>query len=186
MNIPPMSPLATPRLLLRGCASEDADAVFAAEAESIEELRPWFWWCHPAHSRERSAAWAASREEAWRRGEEFAFLIFEIKSDMLIGCVWLNEIDIAAGRGSLGYWLRTGYAGHGFASEASRAVVDWAFNVGFTRIEIVAAVENKRSQRMVEGLGARAEGVATGRLRVGDKVQDACVYTLVRPLALER
>lgn len=176
--------LETSRLRLRVCGRQDANSVFAAEADSIEELRRWFWWCHPAHSRERSAAWADSREDAWSRGEEFAFLIFERDSPRLTGCIWLNEINLAALSANLGYWLRTGCGGQGFAAEAAGAVVNWAFRAGFERIEIVTAVGNLRSQRLCERLGARAEGLAPGRLRVGSDVQDARVYTLLRPVTM--
>ena len=51
--------------------------------------------------------------------------------------------------------------------------------LGLGRIEILAAVGNLRSQGVAERLGALREGVLRRRLRVGDDVQDAVVFSLV-------
>src|SRR5439155_16326220 len=90
MTIPPSRSLETPRLLLRVCQPGDTDAVFAAETESSEQLRQWFWWMHPEHTREHCAAWAASRVDAWLQGKEFSFLVITKSDQRIVGCTWLN------------------------------------------------------------------------------------------------
>ncbi len=98
----------------------------------------------------------------------------------ILGCVWLNAIDRANARASLGYWLRSSCAGQGIASEAARAVVRWAFEtVGMRRIEVVVASENLRSRLLAERIGAQFEGVARRRLHVNGVSQDACIYSLL-------
>src|SRR5690349_10604943 len=144
MKIPLLRSLETERLLLRVCQPEDTDAVFAAERESAGELRKWFWWMHPEHSREHCAAWAESRVNQWLQGEEFSFLIVPKDDDSISGCIWLNGLDRISLRASLGYWLRAGCEGKGLATEAARKVVRWGFDeLGLQRVEIVVAVENK-------------------------------------------
>ena len=180
MTIPPIRDLDTPRLLLRVCRLEDSEAVFAAERDSIAELRRWFWWVHPEHKREHCVAWAKSRPEAWSKGEEFSFLVTDKTDGRIVGCIWLNAVDRIALRASLGYWLRTGCEGHGLATEAAQAVVRWAFQeLDFQRIELVLAVENQRSRQLAERIGARFEGVARCRLRVNQLSQDARIYSLL-------
>jgi RimJ/RimL family protein N-acetyltransferase len=180
MKTPLLRALETPRLSLRVCRPEDTDAVFVAEEESAEELRKWFWWMHPEHDREHCAAWAKSREERWLEGEEFSFLIIEKANDQIAGCIWLNAIDRISLRASLGYWLRTGRKGKGFATESAVQVCKWGFEeLGLQRIEIVIALENKPSCQLAERIGARFEGVARNRLRLGGLSQDARVYSLL-------
>jgi RimJ/RimL family protein N-acetyltransferase len=155
-------------------------AVFAAEQESLDQLRPWFWWCHPTHEFSRCARWASTRTDAWERGVEYAFLSFDRRNGQLVGCTWLNAIDLQSRRGSLGYWVRSSRTREGLALEAMRAVTRFGFDeLHLGRIEIVAAVSNRASQRVAEKLGARLEGTARRRLVVNDESLDACIYSML-------
>jgi dolichol-phosphate mannosyltransferase len=168
-------------VVLRTVSPEDREAVWEAEVASLEELKPWFWWCHPEHTRERSAGWVASRDDAWRKGQEYSLLVRATDSDRVLGCVFLNAIDKISLRGSLGYWIRPDAGRKGVATEAAALIVKWAFEaLALERIEIVAAVANERSQKLAERLGARREGVARKRLRVGGVSTDAVIYALLR------
>lgn len=168
-------------VVLRTVAPEDREAVWEAEVAALETLRPWFWWCHPEHTPERSAGWVASRADAWRKGQEYSLLVRAPGSDRVLGCVFLNAIDRITLRGSLGYWIRPDCGRKGVATEAAQLIVRWAFeSLGLERIEIVCAVDNERSQRLAERLGARREGIARKRLRVGGVSADAVVYALLR------
>ncbi len=180
MIIPSLRTLETDRLYLRVCQPEDTDAVFAAEQESSDELRHWFWWMHPEHNRRHCATWAESRVASWRKGEEFSFLIVDKISKTIIGCTWFNGLDTISLRASLGYWLRSGCEGQGLASEAAREAVRWGFEeLGLQRVEIVLAVENEKSRRLAERIGAQFEGVARNRLRINQRSLDARVYSLL-------
>jgi ribosomal-protein-serine acetyltransferase len=179
-KIPSPEALESPNLLLRPCAAEDEEEVFAAEAESIADLRLWFWWCHPSHSRARSAGWVRSRPSAWAAGQEYSYLIFHKSAPKLAGCVWLNAIDTVARRASLGYWVRSGCGGRGIGPEASLMTAKWGFaRLSLLRIEIVIATSNGRSRRLAEKIGAQFEGIARNRLRVGEVTSDAWVYSLI-------
>ena len=47
------------------------------------------------------------------------------------------------------------------------------------RIEIVAAVGNRRSQRVAEKVGAAREGILRNRLKIGEVWHDAVMFSLV-------
>ena len=180
MSIPPLRTLETQRVRLRVCQVEDTDAVFAAEEESLAELQSWFWWMHPEHNRKRCAAWAESRVASWLKGEEFSFLIIDKGFNKIVGCTWLNSLDTISLRASLGYWVRSGSAGQGFASEAAREITRWAFEeLDLQRIEIVLGTQNVKSRRLAERIGAQFEGIARKRLRINQHNLDACVYSLL-------
>lgn len=53
----------------------------------------------------------------------------------------------------LGWALIPAHWGHGYATEAARAVRDWAFGLGVERLISVIAPANVRSQRVAERLG---------------------------------
>ena len=180
MNIPPLRTLETARLLLRVCQPDDADRVFEAEKQSLPELEKWFWWLHPRHDYAHCVAWAESRVPRWLKGEEFNFLVLNKTNHEMVGCVWLNAVDRVSLRASLGYWLRTGYEGQGFAAEAAREVIRWGFEeLGLQRVEILLATTNEKSRKLAERIGAQFEGIARRRLRLNQKSQDARVYSLL-------
>lgn len=69
---------------IRPLGPDDADALFAAACESINEVYPWLEWCHPDYSRDEAASWLALREELWPEGNEYAFTISPVSSLLLM------------------------------------------------------------------------------------------------------
>ena len=58
------------------------------------------------------------------------------------------------GEPELGYWIAAEHQGHGYATEAARAVLDRAFTqLGVEKVSANAAVDNVASQRVLEKLG---------------------------------
>ena len=65
----------------------------------------------------------------------------------------------------IGYWLGVPYWGHGYATEAARAVIDHAFeNLGLERLEAGARVSNPASRRVLEKCGFQWSGVTLLRI----------------------
>jgi RimJ/RimL family protein N-acetyltransferase len=66
----------------------------------------------------------------------------------------------------IGYWLGVPYWGHGYATEAARAVIDHAFeDLGLERLEAGARVSNPASRRVLEKCGFQWTGVTLLRIR---------------------
>ena len=75
----------------------------------------------------------------------------------MIGCADVDEIEGA--EGVIGYWLDEAAWGQGFASEAARAVVDFAFGqLGLTRLTTGHAADNPASGHVLEKLGFQPIG----------------------------
>ena len=84
--------------------------------------------------------------------EHDSFAVIERETGTVIGVVGLNAED--DGSFELHYWIRTDHAGRGLATEASRAVLDWARNArGATRFTLWAGRDNMASRRVAEKLG---------------------------------
>ena len=172
--------LTTGTLLIRPLRAADIDAVYEAVRESIDEVAPWLPWCHPDYSKEETSRFILSREEAWRSEEEFSFGVFDSATGLFLGGVGLNQIKRMYQMANLGYWVRTSRAGRGVASLAARRVARFGFDaLGLQRIEIVAALGNRASQRAAEKTGALREGILRKRLLVNGQPQDAVLYSLV-------
>ena len=71
-------------------------------------------------------SWIGRHENDRERGGEFAFAV-TAPFDGLVGSCGVNRIgDPAGATWELGYWFGMPYWGLGYASEAAKAVMDWA------------------------------------------------------------
>jgi RimJ/RimL family protein N-acetyltransferase len=179
-RLPPTVPSEPNPLHLRLFRVDDVEPMYRAVRESISELSRWLPWCHAGYSMEESAAWVASRETAWIKGEEYSFVVADPQSGRLLGGCGLNQFDHMRRRCNLGYWVRSSETGRGLATAATRLLARFGFEeLKLERIEIVAALGNKASQRVAEKSGALREGVARRRLRVHNVQHDAVCFSLI-------
>lgn len=102
-------------------------------------------------------------------------------ADNLLGGIGLHAPDVRNGKVELGYWIRASARGGGIAGRAARLVTDRAFgSLGFTRIELIIAVDNDASRRVAEKLGARYEGILHDRLKLRHGLVDAHLFALLK------
>ena len=106
---------------------------------------------HP-YGEQKAAEWLASA----RDGEEGVVFMIE-REGSLIGCTGYRAFD--AGHAELGYWIGRPYWGHGYASEAVRALIAHAFDADeFAYLKAGHFVDNPESERILHKLGFLAEG----------------------------
>ena len=85
--------------------------------------------------------------------------VWAIERKAEAGLIGMMGIDGAPGQESLGYWLGTPYWGQGYASEAARAIVNWAFaDAGLDRLHSGAFEGNDASLRIQQKLGFTVTG----------------------------
>src|SRR3954453_22102287 len=143
--------LATTRLSdgvieLRPPRESDVDQIFAAVRESIAEVMPWMSWCHEDYSRVETAEWVRITERSWDQDIDYPFVVLQADGGDVLGTCGLNALDRQNRWANLGYWLRTSATGHGLATRAARLATSFGFSqLGFDRIEILAATGNARS-----------------------------------------
>jgi [ribosomal protein S5]-alanine N-acetyltransferase len=83
-------------------------------------------------------------------------------------------------RAELGYILGRAHWGQGYASEAQRRVIDFAFTeLGLHRLEADTHPANARSVRSLERLGFRVEGVLRERWLVAGERSDSVILGLL-------
>ena len=175
-----MTELSDGTILIRTLRAEDIPAEYEAVCESIAEVSAWMAWCHPGYAIEETAAFITSCEEAWKKGTDYGFGVFEVGTGKFLGGVGINFINRVHKCANLGYWVRTSCTGRGVASSAARLAARFGLEqLGLLRIEIFVAVGNLPSQRAAEKSGAVREGVLRKRLLVNGQAHDAVLYSLV-------
>jgi RimJ/RimL family protein N-acetyltransferase len=91
-------------------------------------------------------------------------LVVTLADGTPIGACGLNYLDGPAPE--IGYWLGTPYWGRGYATEAVRAVIDYAFTeLDHEALQAGARVTNPASRRILEKCGFQWTGVGLCRIR---------------------
>ncbi len=169
------------KVLIRTYNENDTALIYEAVTESISELSEWMPWCNENYTINESLAWVTSREKAWKKKEEYSFIIEHKGSKKFLGAVGLNHIDEFYRIANLGYWMRTSETGKGYTTEAALLAAQFGFQeLNLNRIEIVIGVGNIKSQKVAEKVHAIKECVARNRIIINDKPVDAFVYSLIR------
>ena len=136
----------------------------------------------PWRDRHTPAAYRAMRRASSRRARTGLSVPFAVRVDgQLAGQVTVDNIVRGALRsGHLGYWIDRSVAGRGLATLAVALVCDHAFGpVGLHRLQADIRPENLRSQRLVERLGFRQEGLLRRYLDIDGDWRDHLSYALV-------
>ena len=153
-----MTRLETSRLVLRRWCDDDITPMTAIGADS--EVMRWIG-SGTVDDRERTAAAIAGCERAW---DERGFGLFAVevrRSGELAGFTglaiptFLPEVMPAV---EIGWRLGRPYWGQGFATEAARAALHFAFaDRGLDRIVSIHQIGNDASERVMRKLGMRLD-----------------------------
>ena len=96
-----------------------------------------------------------------KRDSEAGFMI-TLDGALIGGC----GMHLREGVPEIGYWLGVPYWGRGFATEAARAVIDYAFgDLGYETLQAGARVTNPASRRVLEKCAFQWTGVRLSRIR---------------------
>jgi RimJ/RimL family protein N-acetyltransferase len=164
----------TQRLILREPTLTDT-AVFVAILGDYEVAKNLAMVPHPFtadHYRDAMHAYAAERE----KGESFRFAVTRAMDGALIGLCAVDRV--AGGTWDFGYWYGRQYWGQGYATEAGRPVMRFAFDD--LKAEMLVAhwhFDNPASGRVLDKLGFSAAGVvqrncvARGQTVASNRVQ---------------
>lgn len=129
-----------------------------------------------------------ARHEAYQ-ADCLGFWMVERRADGVpVGFCGLKPSDPGrplAGELEIGWMFGPAHWGQGYAGEAARAVIDWAWaHRPDSRIVAVTARVNVKSQRVMERIGMRAEPTLDYEhpsYPEGDRLRDSVVYVIDRP-----
>ncbi len=167
-------------IILKPIGPQYLDQQFEAIMESMNELAAWMAWAHPHYSKDESREGLKTKPDTWKRGEDYEFAILDTDDGSFLGRCGLNSIHAKDNLANLGYWVRSSHTKRGVATAAARLIARFGFDrVKLTRAEIVVAVGNKASQRVAAKAGATREGILRNRVKVGESIHDAVMFSLI-------
>ena len=103
-----------------------------------------------------------------------------LKDGRFIRACGLNQVNIVEGVANMGYWLRSSETGNGIMRIAARRAIVWAFeNRELSRIEIVAAIGNDRSQSVAEKIGSCKDAVLAKRIIIAGEPCSAVLNSFI-------
>jgi RimJ/RimL family protein N-acetyltransferase len=97
-----------------------------------------------------------------------------------VGFLWLFRIDDVASRAEIGYWIVPGERGNGYATEAARLGIRYAFDERGLRKLMARVFEgNDSSTRILERVGFQQEGCLRDHYYVDGDYVDTYLYSLL-------
>lgn len=165
-----------PRLTLRYPVAADAPQLYALASDPL--VTRWFSW-GPYESVDQAAAWIAAQAAKRESGEIMDFVVDGPSG--VAGVTGLTEIARRDRRATVGSWLGRSFWGAGVNGEAKALIAALAFRrLGMERLTAWANTRNGRSQRALERVGFRREGVLRAWHRHGDEMHDVVVFGMTR------
>jgi RimJ/RimL family protein N-acetyltransferase len=169
--------LQTERLVLARSRPEDADAISAYRSDP--RVHRYQGWTRTDPEGVRAEILEMARRDPGEPGGWVQLTVRELSTGRLVGDVGLAPVDGEPGTIKIGYTIAPEFQGRGYATEAVRALVAYAFDeLGADLVRAYASVENVPSIRVAEKVGLRH--VETIEHRDGDEVWHVVRYELRR------
>ncbi len=125
-------------------------------------------------------AWIAELPDAYAEGRQAAFAVASREEGALLGCIGLVLAPEHL-RAEMGYWIGVPYWGRGYATEAARAVLGFAFGpLGLHRVHAHHFTRNPASGTVLRRVGMRHEGRGREHVRKSGVHEDVELYGILR------
>ena len=123
--------------------------------------------------------WRGQQIEAIKQGRVLRWSVIKKDGDDVIGGLKLS-LNQRFNSAEIGYWVGKKYWGHGYASEAAPAVLNYGFSeLKLNRIEAFSMVINKASSKILLNLGMRKEGLHRQLIRRWDNYIDVESFAIL-------
>lgn len=162
---------------LRPLSESDAGELHALIEANRAHLARWLPWAAAQTAAETLAF--IERTRAQLAGND-GFQAAIVDRREILGVVGYHRVDWDNRTTSIGYWLGERSQGRGTMTASVRALTDHALSTWrLNRVEIRAAVDNRRSRAVPERLCFQQEGVLREVERVAGRPLDLAVYSML-------
>lgn len=169
----------TQRLVLRKPRIDDALTLFTAYMQDPEVTRYTTW--RPHQQLQEAKDFVSNSISAWENETRFPFVITLKENDEPFGMIDLHIRGCTVG---LGYVIARFHQHKGYATEATRAIINWAFQqTTIYRVNASTDIENIASQRVLEKAGMVREGLLRKYIihpNISDIPRDSYMYAIVK------
>ncbi|MCL6571324.1 MAG: GNAT family N-acetyltransferase [Bacillus sp. (in: Bacteria)] len=164
---------------------KDAERIFELNDRSRDYLREWLPWLDATTKVDDTKAYIFMSLKSFAELKSMNTVI--LYQGEIVGVAGYNELDWSNKTAYIGYWLAAEYQGNGIMTKTVRALTDYAFKeFELNRVEIRAAVENKKSRGIPERLGFVNEGFIRQCEWLYDHFVDHIIYGMLAEDWLEK
>lgn len=169
-------PIITDRLILRKL--DVSDSIAFLEYRSLPEVYE-FQSLKPVNKTEIEDFFSRISEYPNIPNTWFQLAVCNKENNKLIGDIGIHFLEDDA-QVEVGYTIAPSFQGHGYATEALSAVIQYLFSV-LRKHRVIASVDpnNKRSIRLLGKLGMRKEAHFIKSLKISGKWVDDCIYAIL-------
>ncbi|MDN4492735.1 GNAT family N-acetyltransferase [Ureibacillus aquaedulcis] len=169
--------ISTNRLLLRLFQESDAYAV-ATLCNNYNIYKNTLYLPFP-YSIEDALSWMKNHIDNYHSNTSYEFAITDRESGELYGAVALSN-NVNLGQGELAYWVGEAYWGNGYATEAARAMVQFAFDEkNYHKVFARYFGSNPASGKVMEKIGMKKEGILIDHVKKDERYEDMVYYGIV-------
>ncbi len=168
----------TDRLVLRPFEDQDAPSLQTL-ASNIELARTTLHIPYP-YPEDYAKHWIISSTEKRKKGSSYSFAIILKGSMEIAGCITLT-IALNHQRGELAYWIGKPYWDNGYATEAAKQILEFAFHhLQLNRVWACVMKKNQASIEVMRKSGLLYEGTFPQHVRKWDQFEDVAYYGLLK------
>ncbi|TAG46418.1 MAG: N-acetyltransferase [Betaproteobacteria bacterium] len=170
----------TERLLLRLVRREDLPALFDVNSNpAVTQFLPYPAW----QTMDDANVWYERTLTRQETGAAWQFAIVLQQTGLALGTCLLFNFDPSSRRAETGYVLGQAHWSKGYASEAMRGLIAYAFDtLDLRRLEAQINPNNVASCALIERLGFAREGLLRERFFDNGGFCDSAFYGLLREL----
>jgi len=170
--------LTTDRLTLRPFVADDAwDVERLAGMREVADTTLNIPHPYPVGA---ATAWIERQAPALEAGTGVTFAIVETKTSQLVGAIGLMHIVREHRRAEIGYWIAPDRWNNGYATEATRRILDFGFeSLSLHRIEARRFERNVASGKVLLKAGMQQEGIERDWAMKWDRFENSVVYSIL-------
>ncbi|MGE8080246.1 GNAT family N-acetyltransferase [Peribacillus loiseleuriae] len=156
----------------------DGERVFELTNHSREYLKEWLPWLNTTTKLEDTLEFIKIALKDFAENKSLnTVILFKGK---IVGVAGYNSINWSNKTAYIGYWLGEDYQGNGIMTKVAKTLTDYAFSeLNLNKVEIRAAVGNKKSRSIPERLNFVNEGSIRQAEWLYDHYVDHVVYGIL-------
>ena len=171
--------------MLRPPIMDDFKQWVELRQESRSFLEPWEPTWNEDEFTRRSFRRRLRIYQDWAaRDHSYAFFIFDITRNQLIGAISLSHVRRGAEQSAnLGYWIGMKFAMQGYMTEALNLMITHSFEtLALHRLEAACLPRNTASKKLLESSGFNQEGYAPSYIKIAGRWEDHLLFARLKTL----
>ncbi|KAA3660321.1 MAG: N-acetyltransferase [Calditrichaeota bacterium] len=170
--------LQTERLLLRPFTMQDAPVV--QKLANCKQVTATTLQLPYPYELPHAEEWIQTHETLYKDRQQVVFAITLLDKGNLVGAIGMRT-DKVHENAEIGYWVGVDFWNKGFATEAARAVVEFAFSkMELNRIFAHFMVHNPASGKVMKKLGMQFDGIMREHVKKNGEFVDLHLYSILR------